>query len=201
VKYDPDEVNSTMHMTDVDNILGLYSDSRVAVVAFSFRELSYLVNQSAKYDRLSNTPWFTVNQGSSLEGIIEKLDITGVKVNLTTYTLNIPETETYQRIKSQYQRVTGEELDLKMLYVHDSCWLYARAVIETGSDNATEIKTALPLVASEYGGVCGVIEFDEYGDRDKAQYAVYALVTENGRIITKENEEIILKFKEITRER
>jgi len=200
VKYDPDDVNSTVHLSKADELIGIYSDNHVAVVFFSYRNLSHLINQSTKYNRLSSVSWLTQNQGSSLEGILEKVGSTGDQLNITTYNLDIPESDTYQRIKSQYQKMTDEELDLKMLYVYDSCWLYTHAILETGTDNATIIKTALPLVASEYGGVCGVIEFDKYGDRDKAQYMVYTLFTENGKVFTKENEKITIKLKEITRE-
>ena len=124
-----------------------------------------------------------------------------VDFNLTTYREKIGDTKRFRSIESRFRELTDEDLDLKMLYVYDSCWLYTYAILETGTDNSTFIKNALPIVASERGGVCGAIEFDAYGDRDKAQYQVYTVVISNGKIETLDNEELVIKFREIDRER
>jgi len=48
---------------------------------------------------------------------------------------------------------------------YDACWLYALAVIETGSTNIEEIKEAIPLVAKDYEGISGICTLNKCGDR------------------------------------
>ncbi len=171
-----------------------HTGEKTAVVALSFNEISYILNQAMDYEQLSSTPWFATELDVNSNELVGDAGASASKVNLTGYSLAIPESERFNEINELYESETYERLSYFRANVYDACWLYALSVIELGTDNSTHIKPILPEIALEYDALTGAITFDDVGDRNTANYVIFQYAEKNGEYYSKKIQEFQIEF-------
>lgn len=64
-------------------------------------------------------------------------------------------------------------------FAYDAVWIMARALAETGADNSTALREAIPRVASSYNGITGNTTLNAVGDRAYANYDFWTIRSQN----------------------
>lgn len=172
LRYASETTDFTGHMNLALQKLSKLSGENKAVVGLSFDELTQVMNATTGYPELTSVPWFCMGQKVNSTTLNEVRNILAL-VNMTGFYPTIPESSEYDELNALYMVQAFEPLGFYTANIYDICWLYALSVIETGSDDATEIKQVLPSIASSYKGLTGDCSLDRYGDRNAALYQVY----------------------------
>jgi hypothetical protein len=85
-----------------------------------------------------------------------------------------PVPHTYDKQYVDFNKEMELNYDFQASYygaaAYDACWLYALAIIETGSTEVGRIKEALPAVAQDYQGISGLCTLNDKGDRVSTDY-------------------------------
>jgi ABC-type branched-subunit amino acid transport system substrate-binding protein len=68
-------------------------------------------------------------------------------------------------------------------FAYDAVWIMARAIAETNGGNSTQLRAAIPHVASSYEGVTGDTTLNAVGDRAYANYDFWTIVSQNGTYV------------------
>jgi len=79
----------------------------------------------------------------------------------------------YVSLESRFVTATSSEFSIYYAYLYDAAMVLARAIIETGSDNATKVAMALPSVCENSFGTSGWLKLNEYGDRSPPFYDIW----------------------------
>ena len=65
-------------------------------------------------------------------------------------------------------------------FAYDAMWIMARAIAETNGGNSTQLRAAIPRVASSYEGITGNTTLNAIGDRAYANYDFWTIKAKNG---------------------
>jgi len=68
-------------------------------------------------------------------------------------------------------------------FAYDAVWILARALAETNGGNSTQLRAAIPRVASSYTGITGNTTLNAVGDRAYANYDFWAIRAQNGTYV------------------
>lgn len=68
-------------------------------------------------------------------------------------------------------------------FAYDAMWIVSRALAETGSQNATALRNAIPRIASSYSGITGNTTLNAAGDRAYANYDFWTIRSKNGTYV------------------
>jgi len=161
-----------------------YPDS-TAILAISFSEIGGMLNEVAEYPKLLNVTWFGSDATANILPLPGESEEIASTVKMVSPLVTIRESSKYHKINTDFELKFDMPLSLALANVYDGVWLMALSVIETGSDNATDIASVLPIVAAEYDGLSGSIGFDEYGDRLPLDYKYWGVFEVDGMFVNK----------------
>ena len=68
-------------------------------------------------------------------------------------------------------------------FAYDAVWIMARAIAETNGGNSTQLRAAIPRVASSYTGATGNTTLNAVGDRTYANYDFWTIASQNGTYV------------------
>jgi ABC-type branched-subunit amino acid transport system substrate-binding protein len=159
-----------------------YPDS-TAILTISFSEIDGMLIEASSYPDLLNLTWFGSDGTADLSYLSGDSKEIASKINLISPLVTITDSSEYDDLSKEFEAKFYTPLTLDLCNIYDAVWLMSLSVIETGSDNATEISAVLPAVAKTYTGLSGVIGFDEFGDRLPTDYEYWGVFEENGDYI------------------
>jgi ABC-type branched-subunit amino acid transport system substrate-binding protein len=76
-------------------------------------------------------------------------------------------------LEARYIEATGRPFDVYSAYLYDAANVLAKAIIETSSDNATIVTTALPRVCENTYGASSWLRLNKYGDRAPTPFDIW----------------------------
>lgn len=154
-------------------------DTAVLLVDYSGMA-EYLLPKVGEYPSLMNVTWF-IPEFSSHYYDTMAFEEEAAQLVFLHPSLTFKETAVYDRVNAAHL----EEFNLDMGYyssnIYDACWLMALSVIEAGTSNATAVREAIMMVASNYTGASGSCAIDETYYRAVADYQIWGYFdTEDG---------------------
>lgn len=161
-----------------------YPDS-TAILAISFSEIGGMLTEIAAYPELLNLTWFGSDAIANLDELPKDSGETASKIKMISPLVTITDSQKYAGLNTEFEAKFHTPLTLSLCNVYDGIWLMALSVVETGSDNATEISSVLPSIAESYSGLSGPIGFDEFGDRLPIDYEYWGVFEDDGEYVNK----------------
>lgn len=160
-----------------------YGSGNVGIVLISFDEAGSILKYVHVYRTLTNLTWF--GYGDTV-GLAEKFYFPSLSesIKLLSPFPGRNSTLFYDFAEKMYNH-SELEVNFYDAAMYDACWLYALSVIDVRSTNTSLIKEVLPVIAETYEGATGVCALDEFGDRVKADYHIWGLALEEGKIVDK----------------
>ena len=152
-----------------------------AVVYLGFSEVIYFLEYGHNTS-LVTVPWFGTDATINKTLIIEEAGEEAAKVSLVSPVPVVVNSFQYNRVNGLFVASFGYPMGLEEANLYDSLWLLAKTVIETNSTAQETVAANLPGIASEYFGVGGPLDLDEYGDRVLAQYDYWEYRFVNGTV-------------------
>ena len=140
----------------------------------------YLLPKVSEYPALMNVTWFTPEFTAPFYDTMA-FEEEAAQLIFIHPSLTFKETTVYERVNAAHL----EEFNLDMGYhssnLYDACWLMALSVIEAGASNATVVRKAIMMVASNYTGASGSCAIDDTYFRAVADYQIWGyFATEEG---------------------
>jgi branched-chain amino acid transport system substrate-binding protein len=198
VRYDPTETDfsSTFQQAEVQcegAITRVGGDSsKVGVLFLAFEEAPQILKQVSQYEALNNLVWF---QGVSQVAVANNWrllldyapsEANHVKLFIPIY--QIPNSTKYSELEARYVATTGEPFGIDEAYLYDASWVLAKAILETGTDNATKVTAALPSICENFYGASGWCRLNEFGDRVPPPFDVWfyasGATSQSGKILS-----------------
>lgn len=177
---------------DVDELLGKYDKSQVAVVAFSYEEVYTMLSQVKDDSVLLKIRWIGCDGTAKSRKITEVAEkVNKVGMYSTLFDSKGP---SFAKLNEAYRERFGRETYQYGLNAYDAEWVMALSFAEVhkklGRYDPDEMARTIPEVTEKYSKgeygvtpVSGYIKLDEWNDRASGDYAIWAV----------ENSEWILK--------
>ena len=139
---------------------------KVAVLIIGFDEVLNIVQSASTYEILEQVRWFA-GESIAKESFILQDPIASEFVD----TVDLTAFQIFENRGDKFARVTQHIVDefgvVPATYVYqsyDAVWLIGLSMLETGTDDPTAVKEALPGVAAEYQGALGSTRLNDAGD-------------------------------------
>jgi branched-chain amino acid transport system substrate-binding protein len=139
------------------------------------------MREAAGVPALAGVRWY----GS--DGSVQSREILGnaeaarfaMRVGFPNSLLAQPTSNKTQALTTRISQRIGSEPQMCALTMYDAVWLSALASVATGNSNDTQtLREALVRTASNYYGVSGWTALNAAGDRDVADYDLWAIVAD-----------------------
>jgi len=151
--------------------------NKVGVLLLSYEEAARILKQGSQYEALYNLVWFgaedTRTTQNKLAAIINDAPLEANHVKLFSLISQKPDSTKYSDLEARYVDATGEVFSITNAYIYDAAWVLAKAMLETGSDNATRVTAALPSICESFYGASGWCRLNEFGDRAPPPFDVW----------------------------
>lgn len=82
----------------------------------------------------------------------------------------------YDRVRDYILKNYNREPDSYAYNAYDAVWLIAYSILQAGTADSQKIHDTLPTVAAKYFGASGYTKLNEAGDRESADYEIWAIV-------------------------
>ena len=138
---------------------------RVGVLLLALDEAPSVLKQASQFEPLYSLTWFGGDTAAFSQGIVNTAPIEASHVKLFSPLAREPDAPIYAALEKRFVEATGSEFSIYFAYLYDAAAVLARTIIETGSDNATVVATALPGVCEDTYGVSGWLRLNGFGDR------------------------------------
>lgn len=169
--------------SNVNDLLQKYDASEIAVVAFSYEEVSTMLAQTKDDSPLLKVLWLGSDGTALSDKAIEVCEKTS-KVRLQSTLFNSKGGAYDQLAKKYKERGFGDSPYQYALNAYDAAWVltlsYIEVVKEKGSYDADAMNTKIPEVTEKYSKgeygvmpVSGYIKLNEWNDRASGDYAIY----------------------------
>ena len=184
VRYNPDLIEfgvSVSALNDaVADAIDEYGSDKVAVFLIAFDE-SIQILQSASnigYDALADVRWFGAETLTKKSNILDDTITRDFVADVRFTGVQVAESsgDVHSMVESYFVEKNGETPITLVYHAYDAAWLVGLSILQSGTTNATIIKTTFPDVASNYMGAIGGATLNEAGDLAAADYAVWSVV-------------------------
>jgi len=146
---------------------------RVGVLLIALDEAARVIQQAAQCDVLYNLTWFGSDTVAKSSTISTEAPMEANHLKLFSPFAEEPDSLRYLEVKARCQNVTGGVFNVYYAYLYDAAFTLARSILETGSDNATEVAAAFPEICENTMGVSGWLKLNEFGDRAQPPYTIW----------------------------
>ncbi|MFW5935740.1 MAG: ABC transporter substrate-binding protein [Candidatus Hadarchaeota archaeon] len=188
VEYpDPPPADFTPYVSTIEDgvneLMDEYDASEIAVVTFSYEEVSAMLSQTSSNSELMNVHWIGCDGTAKSSRVLEDVPDKANKVGLFS-TVSEMKGRAYDDLNQTYYQRTGDTPKAYGLNAYDAEWVLALAAAqvhqETGSFDTEKISETIPEVAEKYSAgeygvypVSGPVELNEWNDRVVPQFEVY----------------------------
>lgn len=127
----------------------------------------------------STVPWYG-DAATPINTILanETAAQSAARLNYTTVQQIAGQGTSYDRL-TQNASVQGTVQTPYGSFAYDAMWIISRALAETGAQNATVLREAIPRIASSYSGITGNTTLNAVGDRAYANYDFWTIGSQN----------------------
>jgi branched-chain amino acid transport system substrate-binding protein len=146
---------------------------RVGVVILSFNEISVILKQVSSYPNIYNVHWWGSDGTAKSQRAMDDAPVEANHIGI--YSLLSRETLTplYSTLESRYVALTKQQYSTYNAYLYDAAFAIVKAVIETGSTDASKVSAAFPVICNSMFGASGWCRLDSAGDRAAPPYDVW----------------------------
>ncbi|MFQ5820761.1 MAG: ABC transporter substrate-binding protein [Candidatus Heimdallarchaeota archaeon] len=182
IRYDPEKTEFGAEAELLDGYIAeakaQYGDDKVGVLHLGFTvDTTALQASVAEYPGIMNTPWFGSDGHAQTADFIREQGTNAVKIKHVSTLMGISRThDQYYDFAAAYTPRYGAAPGTYEACQYDSFWLIAKAILEAGSVDTDVVRQALPTVAAQYFGASGWTKFNTAGDRQAANFDVWAVV-------------------------
>lgn len=189
VEYpDPPPADFTPYIATIENdvnaLLKNYTKQEVAIVSFSYEEVSTMLAQTKDNSVLLSITWIGSDGTAKSSKIITDVAEKANKVKLYSTVSETRGGEEFDKLNATYYNLTGNSPKSYGLNAYDATWVLALAFAQVydkkGEYDADAIAEVMPKVAENYSkGVYGIapvsgeLKFNEYNDRIGSEYRIY----------------------------
>ncbi|MEI7827528.1 MAG: ABC transporter substrate-binding protein [Euryarchaeota archaeon] len=168
----------------LSQVVATYSAGSVGVLFVGFENNTVPMLIAASSDpQWSTVPWYGV-AATPINAILanETAAQSAARLNYTAV----------QQVEGQgasYDRLTQNESVQRTVqtsygsFAYDAMWIISRALAETGAQNASALRDAIPHIASSYSGITGNTTLNAARDRAYANYDFWTIRSENGTYV------------------
>ena len=173
----------------LNELLQTYDASEVAIVAFSYEEVSTMLAQTKEDSPLLTVIWLGSDGTALSDKALEVCDKTS-KVKLRSTLFESKGGDSYTKLAQKYkEKGYGDSPYQYSLNAYDAAWVlvlsYIEVVKEKGSYDADAMNAKIPEVTEKYSKgeygvepVSGYIKLNEWNDRASGDYAIYDVTEE-----------------------
>jgi branched-chain amino acid transport system substrate-binding protein len=147
--------------------------SKVGVLLLAFDESPQILKAVSQCEILYNLVWFGADGTARSPGILSDASLQANHLKLFSLLTQKPNSTKYTDLAARYEVATGGEFSVSRAYLYDAAWVLAKAIIETGSDNATRVSDVIPSVCENHYGVTGWCRLNKYGDRAPPPFDIW----------------------------
>ncbi|MEM2211155.1 MAG: ABC transporter substrate-binding protein [Nitrososphaerales archaeon] len=166
----------------VDEAVKKWGGEKVGVYLVAFEEAVTLLTQANDYPILSKVRWFG-SDGTALSDRLEK-DPTASKFSVATKFVNTyfapAESDKLMKLRDYVEKRLGRKPDPYAYNAYDALWVVVQSILIAGKYDAEAIKAVLPTVAGNTFGASGWIKLNQAGDRETADYDLWAIIMKDG---------------------
>ncbi len=179
IRYDPEKTEFSAEISTINDAVAeaiqIYGQNAVTVEVIGFEEISIIQATAKDYPALMSIPWFG-NDGyvRSTKLLEEQPDTALAGRHFSTYA-GITKSEVYEKFEEKFVPKVGYVPGTYACYLYDSIWIFAKAILETGSTDPKVVKEAIPRIAASYFGASGWCNLNEDGDRAVSIYNIWAV--------------------------
>jgi branched-chain amino acid transport system substrate-binding protein len=188
VPFSPNTTNFSNALDSVrpllSQVVATYSTGSVGVLFIGFENNTVPMLITASGDsQWSMVPWYGV-AATPINDILT--DGTAAQ---SAVRLNYTAVQQIDGQGASYDRLTQNTTVQRTVqtpygsFAYDAMWLISRALAETGAQNATALRDAIPRIASSYNGITGNTTLNGAGDRAYANYDFWTIKSENGAYV------------------
>ncbi|MEM4422090.1 ABC transporter substrate-binding protein [Pyrobaculum sp.] len=162
----------------VKDAIGKYGADKVAVVAFGFAELQTIFLTAKNYPELRSVKWFGADGSTGLSELLVP-DAAEFAVSVGGFVspkFAPARSPYYERVRSYILERYKREPDSYAYNAYDAVWLITYSILKAGSADSEAVWRVFPQVAANYFGASGYTKLNEAGDRDSADYEIWAIV-------------------------
>ena len=146
---------------------------RVGVLLIAYDEAARIIQQASQCDVLYNLVWFGSDSVAKSPYVSANAPMQANHLKLFSPLATEPDSTKYNDLRGRCMNATGREFTVYYAYLYDSALALARAIIETGSDNATKATAALPEICENTYGASGWLKLNKFGDRFQPPYTIW----------------------------
>jgi branched-chain amino acid transport system substrate-binding protein len=147
--------------------------SRVGVLLLAYDEAATILKQVSQYDVLYNLTWFGGDATAKSLSVAEGAPLEANHLKLFSPLARAPDSALFRKLGERFVEATGTDFSVYYANLYDTAFVLVRTILETGSDNATEVTAALPGVCESTYGASGWLRLNEYGDRAPPPFDIW----------------------------
>lgn len=180
--YDPQKGEFSTEVSvlaqKVRDAVSKYGADKVAVVAFGFAELQTIFLTAKNYKELTQVKWYGADGSTGLsELLVPAAAEFAVQVGGFVSPKFAPaRSPYYDRVRSYIVKQYNREPDSYAYNAYDAVWLITYSIIKANSTDSEKVYQVFPQVANNYFGASGLTKLNAAGDRDSADYEIWAIV-------------------------
>ena len=184
IRFDPEKLEFGSEVSVLNDLvqdaIETYDSDKVAVFLIAFGHSIPILQNAGSYDALDDVGWFiaeTLTKKSDvLNDPITRDFITRPNVGYIGVQVAESGNDIHGVVEAHFIETIGEAPVSFVYHAYDAAWLVGLSILQSGSTDATTIKSVFPEVASQYVGAIGSTTLNEAGDLDKADYAIWGIV-------------------------
>jgi ABC-type branched-subunit amino acid transport system substrate-binding protein len=154
--------------------------SKIGVLLLTFTETPQILKQASQYESLYDLVWFWGApelvlfdpMTRALQAVVNEAPLEAEHVKLFTPMSLKPDSAKYTDLSLRYTEATGETFGIEEACLYDAAWVLAKGVLETGSENASKVASALQNICDNYYGASGWCRLNGFGDRSPPPFEV-----------------------------
>ncbi|MGC9051066.1 ABC transporter substrate-binding protein [Pyrobaculum sp.] len=161
----------------VRDAVSKYGADKVAVAAFGFAELQTIFITAAKYPELRQVKWYGADGSTGLKELLvpDAAEFAVAVGGFVSPKFAPARSPYYDRVRNYILQNYNREPDSYAYNAYDAIWLIAYSILQAGTTDTQKIQQIFPEVAGRYFGASGYTKLNEAGDRDSADYEIWAI--------------------------
>ncbi|MGC8583995.1 MAG: ABC transporter substrate-binding protein [Thermoproteus sp.] len=179
--YDPQKGEFSTEVSvlaqKVRDAVSKYGADKVAVAAFGFAELQTIFITAAKYPELRQVKWYGADGSTGLTELLvpDAAEFAVAVGGFVSPKFAPARSPYYDRVRNYILQNYNREPDSYAYNAYDAIWLITYSILQAGTTDTQKIQQIFPDVAGKYFGASGYTKLNEAGDRDIADYEIWAI--------------------------
>ena len=187
IRYDPEKKEFSAEVaalaSKVQDAVNRYGKDKVGVYCVSFEEYETISVQASEYPILKEVRWFG-SDGTclSMKFIEDKVCADfSVKTKFVNTYFAPAESRKLVELREAIKAKIGRVPDPYAYNAYDALWITVKSMFIAEKYDAEAIRTVFPKVAEATFGASGWVKLNPAGDRELADYDLWAIVVKDGK--------------------